>query len=276
MKKFCAVFGIFRNEKYFLPIWLRYYSNLFGMENLYVIDDKTTDGSVKNLQCNYEILEDESNKNIQRLGAHDYPRIWEVIKSKYMELLQEYDYVINVDADEIIVANPEKYKNLVNFIEQMGDYTRCTGYEVVHRRNKELDLDWSRSILEQRKYWIRQTNVDKPAITRKMLDWIIGKHFLRNKKNEPTNKDLVLFHLHRVDYRMYKEKYFISDETIEKITGGIPKSKVSNMESLVGGYPNFWNLDDLNRNFDDVNCNVNRGALPAKLEKIPDIYKGVF
>ena len=35
------------NEAVFLPLWLRYYSRFFAPEDIYVLDNETTDGSTE-------------------------------------------------------------------------------------------------------------------------------------------------------------------------------------------------------------------------------------
>ena len=34
-----------------LPLWIRYYGGQFGVENLYVVDDNSEDGSTDDLPC---------------------------------------------------------------------------------------------------------------------------------------------------------------------------------------------------------------------------------
>ena len=41
----CAVFTLVRDEKDFLPIWVRYYSRHFDVGDLFILDHGTTDGS---------------------------------------------------------------------------------------------------------------------------------------------------------------------------------------------------------------------------------------
>ena len=43
-----AVVTMVFNEREFLPIWLRHYGPQVGYENLFVIDDGSTDGSTNN------------------------------------------------------------------------------------------------------------------------------------------------------------------------------------------------------------------------------------
>ena len=40
-----AVVTMVHNESVFLPIWLRYYSRFFAPEDIYVLDNDSTDGS---------------------------------------------------------------------------------------------------------------------------------------------------------------------------------------------------------------------------------------
>ena len=40
-----AVVTIVHNEPVFLPLWLRYYSRFFAAEDIYVLDNQSTDGS---------------------------------------------------------------------------------------------------------------------------------------------------------------------------------------------------------------------------------------
>ena len=45
LRKRRAVVTIVHNEPVFLPIWLGYYSRFFAAEDIYVLDNESTDGS---------------------------------------------------------------------------------------------------------------------------------------------------------------------------------------------------------------------------------------
>ena len=45
MKRRKAAFTIVKNEPVMLPIWLSYYSKHFDLQDLYVLDHQSTDGS---------------------------------------------------------------------------------------------------------------------------------------------------------------------------------------------------------------------------------------
>ena len=198
MKKRCAIFTLVHNEKHFLPLWVFYYSSLFGMENLYILDHESTDGSTNNLKCNVKIIRHNT--------LHDDDWMIEVLKEEQKRLLEEYDYVVCADADEFIIPDPDKYRNLSHYVDYMKensiDAICCFGHEVIHKRHEEPPLDWSKPILvDQRRYWIDIEAYDKPIIASKPLNWSLGRHIDLSKKIE-RDEDLILVHLHRVDFEM--------------------------------------------------------------------------
>lgn len=269
-----AVFGLFRNEKYLFPIWYKYYSEQVGSENVYIYDDCTIDGTFDNFDLkNYEKLDLKRRFSVEtkRLGVGDYNTLWNFIVQKYIELLEKYDYVINADADDFIVANPEKYKNLKELLkDRNSDWFRCKAYEVLQLKN-EKKIDWSKKILKQRTQWIRVSNLDKTSVTKIRLDfngeWTVGNHYVYKKQNESAFDDLLLIHLHRIDYDMYKEKYFIEDNTIKSDKDFLTR---------YGGYPLFWRKEKLDIHFYEPAANLQFGAAKAKSEKIPNMYKEIL
>ena len=42
---------VVRDERVMLPLWTRHYGAQLGVENLYVIDDNSSDGSTDDLPC---------------------------------------------------------------------------------------------------------------------------------------------------------------------------------------------------------------------------------
>ena len=47
--KDCAVFTIVKNEKLFLPIWIKHYKKFFDNYDIYILDHESNDDSTKNL-----------------------------------------------------------------------------------------------------------------------------------------------------------------------------------------------------------------------------------
>ena len=270
-----AVFSVCRNESKFLPIWLKYYSKIFGLENIFLFDDNSSDGCFDGVELiNYELIKLGRDPKVERFGVHDYNTLWQFIVEKYIELLKIYKWVIHVDIDDFIVPNPEKYNDLKHYIDSnKRDYFRCTAYEILHNRLNEKSIDWNKQIIKQRTTWIRISNLDKTCIVSKRLDlhgpgsWVIGNHYAYGKELENPDSDLLLIHLHRIDYDNYKKKYFVVDERIKTD---------KDFMNLYKGYPLFWQEKDLDVYFDSFNSNEQWGAKPAIVENIPDVYKGVF
>jgi hypothetical protein len=257
MKKFCAVFGMIKNEPRFLPLWIKYYSDLFGMENLYVLDHYSTDGSTKDLNC-----------NVEKFGKparlyEDRDSMLEALKNKQIELLKEYQHVICVDVDEFVFVT--KYENLKHYIESCpGDVPECTGYEIIHQKN-EKDLDWDKPILiKQRNKWIRLNTYDKKIIVSEITNWSHGRHYVYNDKNSPRpqkkDKNLILCHLHRVDYNNCKEKFLCENNVYYKKKG----------------FPLFANKEFFDNYFYEPDFHTRFGAAHTVLEEIPKEFENII
>ena len=263
-----AVFCVCRNESKLLPLWFKYYSELFGAENVYVFDDNSTEKYDIDF-VNYEMLNLGRDPNAERFGVHDYGTLWNFIINKYHELLKSYECVIHVDTDDFIIALPS-LKDYIDIHKKL--YFRCTAYEVLQGIN-EPALDWNRPVLEQRENWIRITNLDKTCIVTGSLElkgpgsWVIGNHYACGSPNEVSNKSLILVHLHRIDYENYKKKYFVQDKRIQNERDFI---------HLYGGYPLFWQKSVMDDYFNCPDANNRWEARPACIERIPEKYKGGF
>jgi len=197
-KRKCAIFVMVQNEKIFLPIWLKYYTKFFDGDDIFVFDHRTTDGSIEECSRAYKF----------RAITLDYPYSFDhkwfqfVAENTHDKLLEFYEYVIFTDIDEILFANNEKYKGLDDYINKLKeDRVRCVGYELMHIKDKEDIFDIQKPVLAQRKYWHRNIWFDKTLISNTPLKWRIGFH-LAFGKNAPQDKDLLLIHLHKLDFDM--------------------------------------------------------------------------
>jgi glycosyl transferase family 2 len=185
-----AIATIVHDESFFLPIWVRYYSQFFGPGDMYVLDHDTRDGST-------------ARDDIVRIPvSHDsVDHVWmrDALQDLQHELLQRYDSVIVVDADEIVVPDP-RIGTLGDYLDRFSaDFVNCHGMEIVHEKAEEGPYDPSRPILDQRHYWKRNAWYDKPALAREPMHWIPGFHSRTDAQSNP-DENLYLVHLHRVDY----------------------------------------------------------------------------
>ena len=202
--KKCCIFTIVKNERIFLPIWLKYYSKYFTGEDIYIIDHEPDDGSIEECLHKYKF------KTI-RFCHKTYDNIWKINVANQIQrdLLSNYEYVLYADADEIIVPNPGRYKDLKEYIFKCNkNYVGVTSFEVIHLKEKESPIDLCKPILEQRKYWYRKgVSYDKTLLSKQPLKWTPGFHEAKNIEKYYRDKDLWMIHLHKMDYELCWEKH---------------------------------------------------------------------
>ncbi|MGH2961513.1 MAG: glycosyltransferase family 2 protein, partial [Solirubrobacterales bacterium] len=190
-----AVFTIMQNEPRFLPLWLRYYGAHFDAPDMYVLDHDSDDGSTQGLDERCNVVA------VHRDVSFDHMWLNGIVEDFQAFLLRSYDTVLFTEADEFIVADPERYAGLGEYIERMeGLFARCTGYNVVHYPD-EPPLRFEEPILRQRRYWHPSPQwYSKRVLSRIPLSWHIGFHQEFNVPEVEPDPGLCLIHLHRVDY----------------------------------------------------------------------------
>ena len=84
------------------------------------------------------------------------------------------------------------------------DVWRPRGFALLHVTSgpqREDDLNWSRPLLSQRRYWMRDDAYSKPTVLRRAVRFSMGFHQLREKGvHEGTHPHLRLLHLHYADH----------------------------------------------------------------------------
>ena len=200
-RKSRAAITIVHNEAVFLPIWLRYYSRFFGPEDLYVLDNETTDGSV------------ERDGFVRIPVANDeVDHIWmrETVEGLQHELLDRYDAVLVTDVDEIVSPVPE-WGDLGQYIDRLDEeWVNCMGYEVLHMRDREPAFDTRKPVFHQRGWWYPNDAYDKPALAIEPMTWKPGFH-ARADSHARFDPDLRLIHLHRMDYDICLQRHRTRD-----------------------------------------------------------------
>ena len=89
MKK-SAIFTMVKNEKWFLPIWLNYYSKFFDERDIYIIDHTSNDGSIQMVKDQYPKI------NIVTLEYEPFDDIFKIneIKKLQKQLLGQYRCIL--------------------------------------------------------------------------------------------------------------------------------------------------------------------------------------
>lgn len=207
-----AIFTSVKKDKYF-PVWIKYYSQFF--RHIFVIDNEPDieDPFIKEASEKYQftVIKDYPNPE------YDLQKWNSVIRDTQRALLEKYKWVLYTDADEIVVPDPEKYKDLGEYINKCNkDFVFCSGYNVLQMYNepestdKELNeppLDLSLPILKQRKFWWYEYGYNKPLLSRVPLNWKHGMHSIEEVEDKDlpilNDPDLILFHLKQADWEIF-------------------------------------------------------------------------
>lgn len=211
-----TVFTIAKNESFFLPIWVSYYSENFGQENLFVLDNDSNDDtiqSVKNRWPNINVL------SVTNGRTQDWAWITKVAMLFQRTLLKRSDVVIFSDADEILVSNNEE--NIGELIERFARSDsvslRATGYAPVHQIDSEFNVD-PNNPLNDREYAYRTHEYDKTLISRVPLTWGKGFHNVYDgtiRQNNTTSDELVLLHMRDIDIDIYSARCVKRSQSID-------------------------------------------------------------
>ncbi len=177
------------NEAAILPIWARHYARQVGSDHCYVVDHGSTDR-----------LDLPPGMNVLRLprSPHDDARRAAFISTLTAGLLGYYDWVLYTDVDELVLADPDRFKDLPSFCASLGttDTVTAIGFDVQHVPDLEAALEVARPIGSQRG-WVRFTSaMCKPVLTRQKLNWSPGFHC---SDQGLAFGGLYLFHLHWAD-----------------------------------------------------------------------------
>jgi hypothetical protein len=188
-----AVVTVVRDEAVMLPRWVAHYTaQLGGPERLVVIDDNSADGSTDGLPCTVLRMP-------PRLKGTFEPTRMGMINGVAAGLLAAYDAVIFADADEFLVADPEKYADLRALVADRPDrdVLGATTLNVVHHLAEEPALDPARPVLDQRRLAKFVPLMCKPAVKRVPAAWVAASHGI--KAPFTVDPDLFMFHLKFAD-----------------------------------------------------------------------------
>jgi len=199
MKKKCAVFTIVKDEKFFLPIWVKHFSKFFEQQDIYVLDHQSSDGCTDGLQCN--VIQVENHL------AFDHQWLCNTIQNFQSHLLNNYNAVIFSEVDELIYSigglNLTEY--ITEFIHSEAPYITCVGYEVFHDMKNEKPYKIDKPLFSQRKNWFKHALYDKTLLTKIPLNYQWGFHNCDH--NKVFDNKLFLCHLHRFDFPLMLERH---------------------------------------------------------------------
>ena len=183
-----AALTMVRDERVMLPRWLAHYGRECGVDNLFVIDDNTTDGSTVGLPCSVIRIPSWGDKHFETTRM-------KLVSNIAAGLLEAYDAVLFADADEFLVADPKRHDGLVDLVSKRStvDVLAAQALNVVHDAAREGPLDPERPVLGQRQWAKFIPLMCKPAIKRVAAPWVAGSH--GTTVPFEIEQDLYMFHL---------------------------------------------------------------------------------
>jgi len=205
IKRDKAVFTIVRNERLFLPLWLKHYSQHFDAADIYVLDDFSKDGSTQNLNVNVINVESDT-------GAFDHVKLKDTVIKHQSELLEKYKCVFFAESDELI-----HHKLGLDYVAQslLADQTkhwyRVEAYQYMHNPQVEPVLDLLKPIHTQRNYGFLHTVMCKPLISKIPLQYGCGFHAHTGDCSVDgvgtnTISGLYMLHIKMIDFELYRQR----------------------------------------------------------------------
>ena len=180
MKK--AIFVLQHNESYYLPMWVKYYSQFFAPEDIYILAHNCTNKNAEQLD-EYE----KQGYQVKRLTTEeifDHDWLLDTIHTFQRELLERYDYVVFTDCDEFLCP------------------TDCTLGEFIDNATEPAYRSLGHDVIEDKMYLSGGFN--KTLISRIPLIWSHGYHTAQ--PDLPVTPNLHLYHLKKLNYQELWER----------------------------------------------------------------------
>lgn len=208
-----AAFTVTRDEPLFLRVWCNYYGSVFPHEDLYVVDNSTTDSSVE-----------EAKRLFPRINFVERPSPWVhdsmflkgVVERQVSELLRTHEVVVFAETDEYLIPSA-RYAGLADYCQQFAasgkPYVRATGWNVVQQVDSEpmIERVAGAQLLARRDSMWRIPIYDKTLITRVPMVYQKGFHNFYvdgvKRVDEPLDEELALLHAWRVDVDEYCRRH---------------------------------------------------------------------
>ena len=189
-----AALTIAFNEDEMLQRWVHHYGRILGFEHLYVIDDGSAIDPRSFLPSSVNVIR-------QPRTSFDSWRLCRSLSQMQRFLLETYDVVLVLDADEFLVTDHHAYEHAASHIRAAYPWdmplVRPCGWELIHHLDEELPLDPTRPLLDQRTKLLRAPIFDKPCISAIEISLFPGNHnAFEEATHEPT---LHLMHLRWFD-----------------------------------------------------------------------------
>ena len=200
-----AVFAHSFNESLHLKIFRDHYSQLTDPSDIYVIDHgsdtvKAVDVIPNSCQIIYLPKTARDDFNIKQYCEY-FQRF----------LLTQYEWVIHVDIDEMLVHEKGmQHFREVLFSEPEGVvFSPEFGVEILHHPSEDAELEGHLNICAQRQYFSKNVSYIKPAIASIPAYWGPGFHYCLNDYKTKTIPGLWLLHMKHISIKQMVDQRFI-------------------------------------------------------------------
>lgn len=168
------------------PYFYKYYTNIFGENSIFVISPNTRDFVDYNLAGLISLSD---------FAYSDGARA-QLMSGIGSGLNAYFENVIICDVDEILLPNPQRFKNFAEMLNSLpaNEVTYGIGIDILQSPDEDT-FDFNKKILDQRSQGILNTALSKPFIHRGSVNICAGSHF----SDRPINLNYqspVLFNLH--------------------------------------------------------------------------------
>lgn len=219
-QKKVAAITMARNDDFFLTRWINYYGVELGEENCYIYLDGEDQPIPKN---SGKVSVFHKKRILQQVVSFEKTRLAflsEVAKS----LLERYDLVIGVDADEFLIVDPKCGKSLMEYLSEIDINPSVSGLgiDVGQVLEKESALNLDLPFLSQREHALVSSRYTKPSVISKPVSWGSGFHRIKGH-NFKIDPNLFLFHFGSVDYKMIQDRFLDKDRMSTGREGHIKK-----------------------------------------------------
>lgn len=260
------VYTVCRNEQVLIPYFLRHYTKF--AHRVMIFDGGSTDRTL-------DIINSDTSGKVclgqwKGIDGMDDIQFVEMANSVYPMSRNRADYVIWVDADEIIVpASGDMLEELVKCKELGIDAPFCQGYQMV----ADAPPSGPGQIYDEIRNGFADPAYSKPAIINPAIDaaWAVGKHSIAVISGSPfiakTKGDGPWFKL--LHYRFLGEDYLVSRSS-RNYQRATPRN-ISNMfgwhcfPQNTGVYSKEWFRDVRSSAWDVVRADSGAPQSPSQL-----------
>lgn len=231
-----ATFTVTRNESVFLWEWFIHNLKFFDINDIYVLDHDSSDGSVEQLLAFGLPLQNVTKIQTDKPFTNEW--LTDQGSIKQHELLKSYEWVIFAETDEFVFPDitkcPGGYDELLCSLKRENKtIVRCLGYDMLHDYRSEPHINLNnKPWLSQRRFariWRPELNggkmlFSKPILSSTPVRWRAGQHDLRNCPLITIDERLILIHCHFLDIGLCEERRSTRVKQGEKMMPGDRKA----------------------------------------------------